>query len=131
MCIRAPCPPMPCGEPRCVRRQPDLCPAVWQPVCGSDGKTYGNACEAGSADVRIASIGECAPPPPTKCYVGGCGGQLCSDRPDLVSTCEWMPDTRCRRLAECGPFGEGGSCAWSDAPAFSRCIRATNDLTVY
>lgn len=24
---------------------PSLCPDVWKPVCGSNGKTYGNTCE--------------------------------------------------------------------------------------
>jgi hypothetical protein len=38
--------------------EPDfrVCPAVYAPVCGVDGRTYGNSCEA---EVDIAYQGEC------------------------------------------------------------------------
>ena len=38
---------------------------LWQPVCGSDDKTYGNECELTSkaclakSDVVVAHVGEC------------------------------------------------------------------------
>jgi hypothetical protein len=56
------------------QRIPDACPDVWMPVCGCDGQTYGNSCEAHAAGVDTASLGAC-PPPERRC--GGWSGQTC------------------------------------------------------
>lgn len=39
--------------------RPEVCTKIYQPVCGCDGRTYGNACEAHENGVDVSKEGEC------------------------------------------------------------------------
>lgn len=56
------------------RVRPQLCPLVVAPVCGCDGQTYGNACEAAHIGVNVAHEGPCEANP---VVCGGFAGIPC------------------------------------------------------
>ena len=42
-----------------VKAKSCVCPMHWMPVCGVDGKTYGNSCSASCEGVSIKKQGSC------------------------------------------------------------------------
>jgi len=67
-----------------------------------------------------------APTPvaPKTCYVGGCSGQICSENPDVISTCEWRESYACYQTATC-ELQQTGECGWTETPALNSCLLET------
>lgn len=64
-----------------------------------------------------------AEPPSSQgaCYVGGCSGQLCSDQPDMMSTCEWREAYACYQDAACERQADG-QCGWTESAELQACL---------
>lgn len=74
----------------------------------------------------LASYRECVPAP-NPCHVGGCSGQLCSDQPGAISTCEWREEYACYQdhgVCEPQPDGE---CGWTPTEALNKCLDGHQD----
>ncbi len=60
-------------------------------------------------------------PVPARCFVGGCSGQICSDSPDAISTCEWREQYACFATASC-ERQDDGRCGWTMDEELTSCL---------
>lgn len=49
-----------CDGPGECREKPEVCYTLYEPVCGCDGRTYTNDCQAAMAGVNVAFSGPCS-----------------------------------------------------------------------
>lgn len=75
--------------------RPEACIQIYQPVCGCDDRTYGNACTAASAGVSVAYEGECES---DVRYCGVDGAGTCG----INEYCEFSEEAQCGRLDQAG-----------------------------
>lgn len=116
-CVAAGIDPTLCGEraraafDACVTEHclPCICPDIYDPVCGVDGRTYSSACAARCAGVEIAYPGECAPQ--CRCNAHCPAGSVCRD-----NKCQRPCGIACLvRDPVCGSDGHTYDCGAADA----------------
>ena len=90
-------------EEKCRALEGEACD--WIVPCGDGLECVNNICEKQE----------------TECFVGGCSGQICSNRPDVITTCEMMPWYVCYRDAICEVQDEG-ICGWTMTEELEQCL---------
>ena len=108
-----------CAQPK------RACTRDYRPVCGCDGKTYGNACAASAASMSIKHNGACkkeTKPQQNACVRAGCSGELCVDEgEELASACLWRDEFACYRSATC-ERQKNGACGWTPTKTLQACL---------
>jgi eight-cysteine-cluster-containing protein len=67
----------------------------------------------------VLLLSGCAP----DCHVGGCSGEVCSERDNVASACEWLPQFACYRQARCERQADG-QCDWTSTPELRACLES-------
>ena len=55
------------------------------------------------------------------CRPAGCSAQVCSDRDDVVTTCEWRSVYECYQSATCERQSDG-ACGWTPTEELNACL---------
>lgn len=121
-----------CGEldhPGVCTPRPTACTEIYQPVCGCDGITYGNACEAAARGASVDHEGVCKSSEEVLC--GGIQGLSCPGAgvcridtgcPDGRADCPVCAD--CTGVCQCSGAAVlcGPGTVFDDSPRVCSCV---------
>ena len=62
-------------------------------------------------------------PTSSKCFIGGCSGQICSDLQGAPSTCEYQQQFACYKTAKCEVQKTTGKCGWTKTAELNTCLK--------
>jgi len=104
---------------------------MWAPVCGCDGATYGNDCEAASAGVNVLYEGECEVEPEVECKTNNdcesgeyCDKFSCDDDQGYCEKMGEICDTKLDQVCGCDDITYGNDCERARAGISLRLYRA-------
>ena len=112
------------GAGTCAKK-PQGCTQQYDPVCGCDGQTHGNACGAASKGVNIKSKGACGGGNPCATIKCGDGNACTADTCDpATGKCEFPP------MPKGQPCDDGDKCTLKDAcDGAGKCVAGVKDPT--
>jgi hypothetical protein len=113
-----------CGGAGTCAARPDACAEIYHPVCGCDGRTYGNACEAATAGASVAFEGECT--------TGDCRDDAECDEGYFCSRpgCGVVGNCRSGRTVRCDPTYSDPVCGCDGVTYTNWCVALTSRVSV-
>jgi hypothetical protein len=93
-----------------------------------DGEYKVEVCESGTKNCDISDnyfriVLVLSKPEKKQCFIGGCSGEICSDRPGVISTCLIRPEYECyKKYGKC-ELQSNNQCGWTMTKELKKCLK--------